>query len=89
MRVSFRASFIRDLRSIRDGKLAARIQQTIEDVEQAGTLNDVPNVKKMQDLKNFYRIRVGEYRIGLYMEHEIVTFLRCLHRRDIYRHFPP
>lgn len=36
----------------------------------------------------YYRLRVGDYRIGLEVEDEVVVFVRCLHRRDVYRYFP-
>jgi mRNA interferase RelE/StbE len=31
---------------------------------------------------------VGDYRIGISVEGDEVEFVRCLHRRDIYRYFP-
>jgi ribosomal-protein-alanine N-acetyltransferase len=37
---------------------------------------------------DFYRIRVGDYRIGVAVEGDEVEFVRCLHRRDIYGYFP-
>lgn len=30
----------------------------------------------------------GYYRIGLFVEGEEVEFVRVLHRKDMYRHFP-
>ncbi|MGH2412635.1 MAG: type II toxin-antitoxin system RelE family toxin, partial [Microcystaceae cyanobacterium] len=35
-----------------------------------------------------YRIRLGDYRIGLFIEGKTVTFARVLHRKEIYRYFP-
>ncbi|NPA92437.1 MAG: type II toxin-antitoxin system RelE/ParE family toxin, partial [Chloroflexi bacterium] len=37
---------------------------------------------------SFYRIRLGDYRLGLEIEGDTVVFVRFLHRRDIYRYFP-
>ncbi|MGL4377778.1 MAG: type II toxin-antitoxin system RelE family toxin [Microcoleaceae cyanobacterium] len=37
---------------------------------------------------NAYRLRVGDYRIGFYFDDETITFVRVLHRKDIYRYFP-
>ena len=37
---------------------------------------------------NFYRIRVGDYRVGMVVEGNQVEFVRCLSRRDLYRFFP-
>ncbi|MBP1468695.1 type II toxin-antitoxin system RelE/ParE family toxin [Candidatus Chloroploca sp. M-50] len=36
----------------------------------------------------YYRIRIGDYRLGLFVEDDTITVVRFLHRRDIYRYFP-
>jgi mRNA interferase RelE/StbE len=48
----------------------------------------VPNLKKMSGASGYYRLRVGDYRIGLFVDGEEVEFVRVLHRKDVYRHFP-
>jgi mRNA interferase RelE/StbE len=37
---------------------------------------------------NFYRVRIGDYRMGVIGEGDTVEFVRCLPRRDLYRYFP-
>ena len=88
MKTEFRSSFARDLRAIRDKNLLARIRAVVESVEQAEALTEVAHVQKLQAEDDFYRIRVGDYRIGIIVEAGIVVFVRCLNRRDIYRYFP-
>ncbi|MCI0333421.1 MAG: type II toxin-antitoxin system RelE/ParE family toxin [Planctomycetes bacterium] len=88
MTVTFRRSFTRDLRNIKDRRVAAKVQQAIENVESADTLGDIANLKKLANTSNFYRIRIGDYRIGVAIEGNVVEFVRCLHRRDLYRYFP-
>ena len=88
MRTAFRRSFERDLRRLRDETLRRRIREAIEQVEAAETLQDVPNLRQITGFKGFYRIRIGDYRLGIAVEGEEVEFVRCLHRRDIYRYFP-
>ena len=88
MTCEFRTSFARDLRTIRDADLLARIQAAIESVEQAGRLQDIPNLIKMQGGGSYYRLRVGEYRLGLSITDNIVAFVRCLKRSEIYKNFP-
>jgi len=88
VKTEFRASFARDLRDIRDKSLLNRIQAVIESVEQAKSLQDIANATKLQSGDNYYRIRVGEYRIGLVLESSTVVFVRCLNRREIYKYFP-
>lgn len=88
MNVEFRRSFVRDLEVIRDSRLKQRVRDVIVAVEAAKVLAEVGNVRKLRDEDIYYRIRVGEYRIGLIWDGEIVAFVRFLHRKDIYRYFP-
>jgi mRNA interferase RelE/StbE len=86
--VRFRESFVRDLRNIKDNGLLTRVRELIELVEQAHHLGQVANLKKLRGGGNYYRIRVGDYRLGLTVEGDAVSFVRFLHRKDIYRSFP-
>ena len=88
MQTKFTRSFARDLRAIRERTPRAQIQATIEAVEGAESLFDLPQIRRLQGAEGYYRIRVGNYRIGITFDGEVVTFVRCLHRRDIYRYFP-
>ncbi|PYQ56125.1 MAG: plasmid stabilization protein [Acidobacteria bacterium] len=88
MRTRFKEVFVKDLRHIRDKGLLARIQQAVQSVENAGALSEVPHLKKIHGRERYYRIRVGDYRIGLALEDNAVVFIRALHRREIYRYFP-
>lgn len=42
----------------------------------------------MGGAKGHYRIRVGEYRIGVRIMGDMVTFVRVLERKDLYKYFP-
>ena len=85
MKVEFKASFAKDLRSIKDNALLARIKEVIE---QVSDLQQLTNLKKLKSGANYYRIRVGEYRLGITIEGATVTFVRRLNRKEIYRYFP-
>ena len=73
---------------ITDVSLLRRIKKVIEQVEAAKTFQQIPNLKRLETSGKFYRIRVGDYRIGFVFESGAVTFVRCLHRKGIYRYFP-
>lgn len=88
MTTSFRKSFLRDLKKIRDPKVRDRIREIIKAVEEAESLADVADVRKMSGSSGFYRVRTGSYRIGLAVEGDEVEFVRVLDRKDIYRYFP-
>jgi mRNA interferase RelE/StbE len=84
----FRASFAKDIRSIKSKDILSRIKEVVEQVEKAQSFQEVTNIKKLKGGRNYYRIRVGEYRIGLAVEGNEITFVRCLNRKEIYRYFP-
>ena len=88
MTVAFRQSFERDVSTIkRNAQLRTRLRQTIERLESAEALSDV-NATAMQGWDDYYRIRIGDYRLGLKLDGDEVILLRFLHRREIYRRFP-
>jgi mRNA interferase RelE/StbE len=88
MKVEFRKSFEKDLSKIRDRELLDRIKSVIEEVENADSLLDVSNIKKLKADGDYYRIRIGDYRIGFVEDGDVVTFVRVLHRKEVYRYFP-
>lgn len=51
-------------------------------------MRDIKGFKKLKGYKNVYRIKVGDYRIGVFIENDVVEFACVVHRKDIYRIFP-
>lgn len=88
MKVSFRQSFTRDLKRIKDKVVLDQIKQVIEQIEVAQQLNDIKNLAKVSGGADYYRVRIGNYRLGIAVLSDEVEIVRCLHRRDIYRYFP-
>ena len=88
MNTAFRESFDADLSAITDAALFRRIRKIIEQVEAARTFQQIPNLKRLEATGKYYRIRLGDYRIGFVFEQGAVTFVRCLNRKEIYRYFP-
>jgi len=78
MKTAFRKSFTRDLKKVKDKDILDRVRKAIEDVEAADNVQEIGNLKKMSGTICFYRIRIGDYRIGISIEDEIVEFVRCL-----------
>ena len=81
-------AFNRDLRRIRDRHLQRRIARKIQELEASDSISEVVGVRPMTGWERHYRIRIGNYRMGLAVDGNVVTLLRFLHRRDIYRYFP-
>lgn len=88
MKTEFTKSFEKDLRKLRNISLLQKIKEIIEEVENTDRLELLTNLKKLQHKGKYYRIRVEDYRIGLSVQDNTITFVRVLHRREIYRYFP-
>ena len=89
MRTDFRKSFARDLRRRKDDSdFLYCVKKAIENVELAEITSKITNIKKLKGETGYYRIRFGNYRIGIKIEGDLVIFIRALHRKDIYRYFP-
>ncbi len=88
MNLAFTRSFTKDLRQIHDTSILARLQEIIHEIEAAASIQDLKNLKKISSESRHYRLRLGDYRLGLIIEADTVTLVRILHRKDIYRYFP-
>lgn len=88
MKATFRKSFERDLKRVREHTLRQRIRKAIEQIEAAETSQDLPNFEPLSGARGFGRIRVGDYRLGVVLEGDTIDLVRFLHRREIYRFFP-
>lgn len=88
MKVEFNESFLKDLKAIKDKALLAKVKAAIEASEKADTLVQITHLKKMRGSREYFRIRIGDFRIGLKLEDDTLVFIRFLNRKDIYRFFP-
>ena len=78
-------SFERDAKRLpKDAQV--RVKASIEKLRNS-SLQEL-NLTKMEGAKNAFRLRVGDYRIGLYLEGDSVVLSRVLSRKEMYRYFP-
>jgi mRNA interferase RelE/StbE len=88
MEIKIDKSFQKDTRRIKDKSILQRIANTIANIQRAKNLEDIKNLKKIRGTHSMYRIRIGDYRLGIIITDTAVEFVRCLHRKDIYKYFP-
>ncbi len=88
MKVVFLEKFSKDLDKLKDNKARQTIKNAILKLEEAPTLHNVTGLKRLKGEKDAYRLRAGNYRIGLYIHGETVEMARVAHRKDIYDFFP-
>ncbi|MBW4419930.1 MAG: type II toxin-antitoxin system RelE/ParE family toxin [Myxacorys californica WJT36-NPBG1] len=81
MNVEYLPSFLRDLKALKSTPV-------FEAIPQSTGLGEISRLKKLKGFDDAYRIRVGDYRVGLFITGETITFARVLHRKEIYRYFP-
>jgi mRNA interferase RelE/StbE len=88
MEIRYKKQFLKDL-----AKLPSGYRKKVEEL----VFNIIPNesddktmqrISKMRGYYNYYKIRIGDYRIGLFIEDGLLEFKRILHRKEIYRYFP-
>ena len=88
MNVRFEAKFAKDLKQVSDGRLLKAVKELVLACKEAESLTVISQVKKLKGYDTFYRVRIGDYRIGLELTGDGLIFVRCLHRKEIYRYFP-
>ena len=88
MKVEFLKSFSKDIDSLNSKSVKQSLIRIIEYLEKAEDLTKVPHLKKLKGHRNAYRISVGDYRLGFFLESSAVQLARFLHRKDIYKIFP-
>jgi len=88
MKVEFLSKFSKDLDKLTAPSVKKDVLLAIENVEEAPKIGEIHNLKKLKGSKIAYRIRIGQYRIGLFIENNTVEFARVVHRKDIYKLFP-
>lgn len=88
MKVHFNKTFLKEL-SVIPSKTRVKIEKLVfEDIISLTHISQIPSSKKLTGHNHYYRIRIGDYRIGLKLIDDDLTFERVLHRKEIYKRFP-
>ncbi len=88
MQIQITKDFAKKFRKIKDKKLAQAIFIIITEVQAAETFSEIKNVKKLSGHNSAYRIRIGKFRIGVFVQGDVVEFNNFAHRSKIYKLFP-
>ncbi|MGB0564785.1 MAG: type II toxin-antitoxin system RelE family toxin [Spirulinaceae cyanobacterium] len=89
MNVEYRKLFLKDLKKLKKQPIYSVLYELVfTTLPQAKSIQALPNVKALVGAPNRYRIRVGNYRVGIEINGDNVEVMRVLHRREFYRYFP-
>jgi len=74
---------------IKDKTIKTRLKNIIEKIEEANALDEISNVTPIVGYPGYYRIKFGDYRIGISLEENTVWFLYFGKRdENTYKKFP-
>ena len=88
MEIIYSSSFFKSIKKEKNKEILEKIEITITNVKDANSINEISNIKKLTGHKNYYRIKIGDYRLGIEIINEIDDFMEFQHRKDIYKKFP-
>jgi mRNA interferase RelE/StbE len=88
LKTVYRKRFLKDL-----AKVPLKSRKKIEEfvfieTTKLNSIEETKIIEKMTGYSEYYKIRFGDYRVGLKYEDEVIIFERVLHRKDIYKYFP-
>lgn len=87
MEVEFLKKFEKDLTKV-DALTRKHALRVVQSLETATSITELEQLKKLSGHQNTYRIRLGDYRLGIFVSGDKVQLARLLHRREVYRFFP-
>ena len=79
--------FWKDVRKLNNRQVMQDVVDAIENVRDANTSQEIRELKRLKGAKA-YRIRIGNYRIGITITGNTVNFITVGHRSHFYQFFP-
>jgi mRNA interferase RelE/StbE len=86
MKYRIHRQFAKDLKKI-PRSVQEQVFFLIESVVKNDSISSL-GAKKMSGYGNRYRLKIGNYRLGISVEEDEIIFRRVLHRQNIYKKFP-
>lgn len=88
MKVLINKQFLNELSKIPTKERSIIEQFVFREIKEYLHCYQIPDIKKLKGYKNYYRLRFGNYRLGISYRNDVFIFERALHRKDIYKYFP-
>jgi mRNA interferase RelE/StbE len=88
LKIVYHKKFLKDLSQITTPEKKRIELFCFQEALNFKSIQSVGNIEKIQGHKNYYKIRFGNYRVGIYFQNDVLSFERVLDRKEIYRYFP-
>jgi mRNA interferase RelE/StbE len=88
MKISYSKKFLKQLAGV-PSETRVKIEDFVfNELVSVSSISSLGKVEKMQGYDGFYKVRFGNYRLGLVIENDVITVKTVMHRREIYKFFP-
>ena len=88
MKVEYSKKFLKQLAAV-PSDIRSKIESFVfEELVSTSSVYEMGKVEKMKGYDGFYKVRFGNYRLGLVIENEMVSVKTVMHIREIYKFFP-
>jgi mRNA interferase RelE/StbE len=88
MKVELTKRFAKELDKL-PRKIQLKVVEAIEHLGEADAFSELEDFKALSGYNNFYRIKLGQYRIGLFFDGDTFLIERIGVRGDFYKSYPP
>ena len=66
-----------------------QIKQVLIKLNDCKNISEINNIKKLVNYDNYFRIRIGRYRLGIQIINNTIYLINISPRGDFYKFFPP
>lgn len=89
MEIIYAKTFLKDLTKVFPSKRRKQIEKFVfEILPGLSSLESAGNIEQMKGYKNYYKVRFGDFRLGILKKDNTLELLRVLNRKEIYKFFP-
>jgi mRNA interferase RelE/StbE len=88
LKVLYNKKFLKDLAALPSAERSRIEKFAFDKASNAKSFRQLEHLEKLTGYKTYYKVRFGNYRVGLQFKDDTLTFERVLHRKEIYRFFP-
>jgi mRNA interferase RelE/StbE len=88
LKTLYSKTFLKDLAKIPKNERVSIEIFAFETIVKSGSLSEIRKCEKLKGHQKYYKVRFGDYRLGLKQEGETLILERVLHRKDIYKYYP-
>jgi mRNA interferase RelE/StbE len=88
MEISYKKKFLKELAKIPEPYRSNIESFVFNDIHKFESPFQSERIQKLKGHDLFYKVRFGNYRVGLKMDSDDLVFERVLHRKEIYKYYP-